>query len=79
MQSVEPLEEFLPKSFLVDSTADKAEALSQWKAEKLCARMLLNQALKAFDFEFLSTFLLQTYVCSYIKVTEPEFLFETKH
>ena len=50
MQSVECLEEFLRKSFLVDSTADKAEALSQWKAEKLCARMLLNYALKAFDF-----------------------------
>ena len=79
MQSVECLEEFLRKSFLVDSTADKAEALSQWKAEKLCARMLLNHALKAFDFEFLSTFLLQSYVCSYTKVTEPDFLFEIKH
>ena len=79
MQLVECLEEFLPKSFLLDSTADKAEALNQWKAEKVCARMLLNHALKAFDFEFLSTFLLQSYVCSYIKVTEPEFLFETKH
>ena len=79
MQSVECLEEFLPKRFLVDSTADKADALSQWKAGKLCAQMLLNHALKAFDFESLSNFLLQSYVCSYIKVTEPEFLFVTKH
>ena len=29
MRSVGCLEEFLPKSFLVDLTADKAEALSQ--------------------------------------------------
>ena len=79
MQSVGCLEEFLPKIFLVDSTADKAEALSQWKVKKLCARMLLNHALKPFHFKFWSIFLLQSYIISYTKVTKPEFLFEIKH
>ena len=68
MQSVECLEEFLPKSFLVDSTADKVEALSRWKAEKFCARMLFNHALKAYGFIFLGTFFLQSYVAMYVVI-----------
>ena len=45
-------------------------------AKNLCEEMLFYHQLKAFDFKVLCIFWLQSYVCCYMKVNKPKFVFE---